>query len=59
VIPPSDAGNTVALAAVGPAVEATLGDLREAARRMKVATGLDLAPTLARLAKAHGESIAF
>lgn len=59
VIPPSDAGNTVALAATGAPIEAGLADLREAARRMKLATGLDLAPTLARLAKAYGESIAF
>jgi spermidine synthase len=59
VIPPSDAGNTVAIAAVGAPIEAILVELREAARRMKTATGLDLAPTLARLAKANGEAIAF
>jgi len=53
VLPPSEAGNTVVLAAVGDAIDESLSDLREAARRLKAATGLDLAPMLARVGKAR------
>ena len=58
VLPPSEAGNTVALAAVGDAIEETLEALRAAAARLKVQSGLDLGPTLARLTQAGGESVA-
>jgi spermidine synthase len=51
VLPPSEAGNTVVLAAVGDAIDESLSDLREAARRLKTETDLDLAPMLARVAK--------
>ena len=51
-IPPSDAGNTVALAAVGAEVDESFEDLRKNARALKAATGLDLLPTLGRLAQA-------
>ena len=60
VLPPSEAGNTVALAATGDTIDEPLHDLREAARRLKAATGLDLAPMLARVGKAQGsERIVF
>jgi len=54
VLPPSEAGNTVALAAVGARVEETIHDLRLAAQSLKKTTGLDLNSALARLAMAHG-----
>ncbi len=60
VIPPSEAGNTVAIAAIGRAMEASFEDLRESAHRLKEACGLNLLPTLARLAAAHpGGTLAF
>jgi spermidine synthase len=49
---PSDAGNTVALAAVGSEIEEAFEELRKKARALKAATGLDLMPTLGRLARA-------
>lgn len=58
VLPPSEAGNTVALAAIGAEVDASMPDLREAARTLKNETGLDLLPALARLAAARGETVA-
>jgi spermidine synthase len=54
VLPPSEPGNLVALAAVGPVLEERIQDLRGEALRLKAQTGLDLRPTLARLAAAHG-----
>ena len=51
VLPPSEAGNTVAIAAVGELVDEGLADLREAARRLRAATGLDLASALTRIGK--------
>jgi spermidine synthase len=58
VLPPSEAGNTVVLAAVGDVIDESLSDLRSAARRLKTATGLDLAPMLARVGKTRaGERI--
>jgi len=53
VLPPSEAGNTVALAAAGDTIDESLSDLRAAARRLKTATGLDLAPMLARVGRAQ------
>ena len=58
VLPPSEAGNTVVLAAEGDAIDEPLRDLRDAAHRLKAQTGLDLAPMLARVGKARaGERI--
>jgi len=51
-IRPSDAGNTVAIAAAGDPVEESFGDLRKAAHALKADTGLDLLPTLGRLEEA-------
>ena len=56
-LPPSEPGNTVVLAAAGEPIVEPLDDLRRAAAALKAATGLDLAPTLARLAAAHGSRI--
>jgi spermidine synthase len=58
-LPPSDPGNTVVLAAAGRPIAETLEDLRRNAAALKAATGLDLAPTLARLAAAYGNRIVF
>jgi spermidine synthase len=49
VLPPSEAGNTVAIAITGAALRESFDDLRAAAVRLKEATGLNLLPTLARL----------
>ena len=57
VLPPSDPGNTVALAATGRAIGESLDDLRTSAAALKAGTGLNLLPTLARLATAHGETV--
>jgi spermidine synthase len=54
VLPPCEAGNTVALAAAGDAIEESFGELRDAAEALKTETGLNLAPTLARLIEARG-----
>ena len=59
VLPPSEAGNTVAIAAAGDAIDESFAALRRSAARLKAATGLDLAATLARLQREHGgDSIA-
>jgi spermidine synthase len=50
VLPPCGAGNTVAIAARDGDLRLEPGELRDPARRLKQATGLDLAPTLERLA---------
>ena len=52
VIPPSDAGNAVALATRGPSIHAPFGDLRSAARALHASTGLNLMPAVTRLAEA-------
>jgi spermidine synthase len=51
--PSCDSGNAIAFAAVGDSISASLAELREAARALKIATGLDLLPTLTRLEKAN------
>lgn len=51
-IPPSEAGNTVVIAAAGDGVDESLDDLRKKARALKADTGLDLLPTLGRVAQA-------
>jgi spermidine synthase len=47
--PSCDTGNVIAFAAEGEPVSISLGDLKEQARELKTATGLNLSPTLARL----------
>jgi len=54
VLPPPEAGNTVALAAAGAPIRESFADLRDGARKLKAQTGLDLHPTLARLQQACG-----
>ena len=54
VIPPSDVGNTVVIAAVGTPIEETVRDLRIAAAHLKSLSGLDLNSAIARLAAADG-----
>lgn len=50
LMPPSGAGNAIALARRGPALEVEFSELRAARARLREATGLDLAPSLVRLA---------
>jgi spermidine synthase len=57
VIPPSEAGNTVAIAAVGARIAENVRDLRLAAAELKDETGLDLNGAVARLALAYGGTI--
>jgi spermidine synthase len=52
-LPPSEPGNTVAIAATGAALRESFDELRIAAVRLKEATGLNLLPTLARLTGAR------
>jgi len=52
VFPSCDAGNAICFAAVGEPVEIPLGALKAAARRLKLDTGLNLLPTLARVEQA-------
>ena len=47
--PSCDSGNVVAFGAAGEAVERALSELRERARALKLASGLDLGQTIARL----------
>jgi spermidine synthase len=55
-LPPCFAGNTIALAAAGEAIDASPLELAKAARALKRDTGLNLLPTLARLTEALAES---
>jgi spermidine synthase len=50
VLPPCADGNTIAIAFAGDDAEVTREVLREGAARLRADTGLDLRPTLARLA---------
>jgi spermidine synthase len=52
VIPPSEAGNTVALASAS-AIDGAPCELRPAAARLKAATGLNLLPVLSRMEQAN------
>lgn len=52
VFPSCESGNAIALAASGEAIELPLEELKENALALKEATGLNLSPTLARLAQA-------
>ncbi|HEY2628621.1 MAG TPA: fused MFS/spermidine synthase [Usitatibacter sp.] len=56
VLPPGNDGNTIALAAAGDTATATLALLQERAATLRAQTGLDLRPTLARLAAAKGST---
>jgi hypothetical protein len=51
--PSCDSGNAIALAAAGTAAATTLGELKAAATRLKRDTGLNLLPTLTRLAQSR------
>ena len=51
MIPPSDAGNAVALATRGPPIHESFADLRVAAGALHASTGLNLMPTVTRLAE--------
>jgi spermidine synthase len=51
--PSCDTGNAVAVAAAGSAVDVSLADLRQEARKLKKDTGLNLLPTLMRLEGWH------
>ena len=53
VLPSSESGNAIALAAAGNLIELTFDDLKENALDLKEKTGLNLLPTLARLAQAQ------
>jgi spermidine synthase len=52
-LPACDSGNVVALAAAGAPLALTFAELRENARDLKRATGLDLLPTITRLARSQ------
>lgn len=49
VVPPSEDGNTIAIAGIEAPIADSLGDLRQRAADLKRKTGLNLLPTLARL----------
>ena len=50
LMPPSGAGNAIALARRGPTLDVDFTELRAARARLRESTGLDLAPSLVRLA---------
>ena len=52
VFPSCESGNAIALAASGDPIEISFDELKENALALKEATGLNLLPTLARLAQA-------
>lgn len=51
VVPPPEAGNTIAIAGTDPPIADAPGDLRARANALKRRTGLNLSPTLARLTR--------
>lgn len=51
VFPSCDSGNAICFAAVGQPVAAPVADLKQSALALKTATGLNLLPTIARLAQ--------
>jgi spermidine synthase len=57
VIPPTEAGNIVAIGAAGVRIKETVRELRLAAASLKEATGLDLNGAVARIALAQGGTI--
>ena len=52
-LPPCESGNTIAVAAKGPPVERTFAELARAAQRLRIASGLNLVPTVARMKAAR------
>jgi spermidine synthase len=48
-LPPCESGNTIALAAKGAPVERSFAELARAAQRLRIASGLNLVPTIARM----------
>ncbi len=54
VLPSCEAGNTIAIAAVGAPLRESFADLRASAAKVKDETGLNLLPTLARLTESLG-----
>ena len=52
-LPWCESGNAIAFAAAGDPIEISLADLKENALALKAETGLNLLPTLARLARAQ------
>lgn len=52
LFPPCASGNTIAFAAAGDPVKLSFDELKEVATKLKEETGLNLLPTLARLAQA-------
>ncbi len=53
LFPSCESGNVVALAAAGHAIDLSFDDMKESAQALKERTGLNLLPTLARLAQAR------
>jgi spermidine synthase len=53
VFPSCESGNTLVLAAAGHPIKLSFDELKENAQALKESTGLNLLPTLARLAKAR------
>ena len=53
ILPCSESGNAIGLAAAGDLIELSLDDLKENALSLKETTGLNLLPTLTRLAQAQ------
>ena len=49
VVPPSEDGNTIAIAGIEAPIAESLGELRRRAAALKITTGLNLLPALARL----------
>ena len=52
ILPPPEAGNTVAVMGIEAPIRTSLDELRESAATLRAATGLNLLPTLSRLAGA-------
>jgi len=52
VFPSCESGNAIAIATIGEPIEISFSELKESARMLKEKTGLNLLPTLARLAQA-------
>ena len=53
-LPPCGGGNAIVVAATGDPIDIPMVELAAAARALKRDAGLNLLPTIARLAKAHG-----
>jgi len=53
MFPSCESGNTIAFAAEGEAIEISLDELKENALTLKEEAGLNLLPTLTRLAQAR------